>query len=522
MFTCVRAQISVRRRPLPMREVVLDKLLFTHEAAVTGVILAFAAIFAAMALLPTAERSRLRAPAFLLTGYFVLAGLNALASPYLPIGPLRTASIFFLWAAAAHATAMAVLDGLLARKLKLPIPRIFRDILQVALYFLVLFVTARTAGVELSSLLAGSALITAVIGLSLQDTLGNVFAGLSIQAQRPFEVGDFVQLADSNEPLGKVIEINWRATKLLTNDGIEIIVPNGVLAKTSIRNLSKPHPWVRRSIRVHAAYEFSPSHVRETLLKAIVEAPGVRTDMPPSVIIDEFDPDGASYRLRYFADMDEHIHTKDSVVRERIWYAFRRAGIDIPYAQRDVHLYPREVDDKETVRATHVARRQRDLRRVDILDVLSDELLLELAEKVNTRRYAAGERILKQGEEGDQLFIVEHGEVAVVLEPEGGAPIELARLGKGKFFGEMSLMTGARRTASVRATRECAVLVVGKGEFQETLHRAPELAEKISAILAARQAQLATTHTGAPNTANVTSQTTLILGKIRDFFGLRD
>ncbi len=504
-----------------MSEVPVDKVLFTHEAAIVGVILAMVSIVASLALLPANERSRIRVPALLLLAYFIFGGLNSLLAPYMQTGPVRTASVFFLWAAAAHATTMALLDGLLARKLNLPIPRIFRDILQVSVYFVVLLVTARTAGVELSSLLAGSALITAVIGLSLQDTLGNVFAGLSIQAQRPFEVGDFVQLADSVEPLGKVIEINWRATKLLTNDSMEIIVPNGVLAKTSIRNLSKPHNWVRRSIRVHAAYEFSPAHVRETLLKAIVEAPGVRTDMTASVIIDEFDPDGASYRLRYFADVDEHIHAKDSVVRERIWYAFRRAGIDIPYAQRDVHVYPQQVDDKETVRATHVARRQRDLRRVDILDVLSDEALHDLAEKISTRRYAAGERILKQGDEGDQLFIVEHGEVAVGLEPENGPPVELARLGAGKFFGEMSLMTGARRTASVRATRECAVLVVGKSDFQETLHRAPELAEKISAILATRQAQLATTHTGMANPANVTSQTTIILGKIREFFGLR-
>ena len=500
----------------------MDKLLFTHEAAIVGVILTAVSTVAAMALLPRAERSRLRAPVLLLAAYFLFATLTGLAGAYIPTGPLRTASIFFLWAAAAHSTAMAFLDGLLARKLNLPIPRIFRDILQVALYFLVLLVTARTAGVELSSLLAGSALITAVIGLSLQETLGNLFAGLSIQAQRPFEVGDFVQLADSVEPLGKVIEINWRATKLLTNDNIEIIVPNGVLAKTSIRNLSKPTRWVRRSIRVHAPYEFSPAHVRETLLKAIVDAPGVRADMTPSVIIEEFDPDGAAYRLRYFADIDEHIHAKDSVVRERIWYAFRRAGIDIPYAQRDVHLYTREVDDKATVRAAHVSRRLRDLRRVDIFEVLSDEMLQELAEKVNTRRYAQGERIMKQGEEGDQLFIIEHGEVAVVLEPDGGAPVELARLGKGKFFGEMSLMTGARRTATVRATGECAVLAVGKSEFQATLVRAPELAEKISGILAARQAQLATTQTGTHNAANMTSQTTVILGKIREFFGLRN
>ena len=499
----------------------MQKLIFTHDGAIVGICLAIFSILAGFTLLAKDDRRRMRSPIMLLLAYMAFAALAGTLGADESVKPLKIASVFFLWAAAGHAFAIAFLDGLLAHKLQLPLPRIFRDIIQVALYFLVLLATMRAAGVELSSLLAGSALITAVIGLSLQDTLGNVFAGLSIQAQRPFEVNDWVQLADSVEPLGRVVEINWRATKLLTNDQIEIIVPNGTLAKASIRNLSKPMPFVRRSIRVHAAYEFSPAHVRETLLKAVQDAPGVRTDMPPSVIIDEFDPDGASYRLRYFCDVNEHIHGTDSVVRERIWYAFRRAGIDIPYAQRDVHLYQQPMDDKETVRATHVGRRQRDLRRVDIFEVLSDDLLQQLAEKVNTRRYAAGERILKQGEDGDQLFIVEHGEVAVQLEPPGAPVVELARLGKGKFFGEMSLMTGAKRTANVRATRECAVLVVGKNEFQDILHQAPELAEKISAILASRQAQLATTHHGRQAGTADSSQSSAILGKIRAFFGLR-
>lgn len=498
----------------------MQTLLFSHNAALLGVVLAIASIALGLAVLPKNERLRMRTPVLLLGAYLVAAGLASVLDGHVHLTALETASVFFLWSAAGTALLMALLDGVLAQKAGIPIPRIFRDIIQVAFYFLVAMVTMRSSGVEVSSLLAGSALITAVIGLSLQETLGNLFAGLSIQAQRPFEVGDWITLVDSPEPLGRVVEINWRATKVQTNDRIEVIVPNGVLAKAQIRNLSKPLPFVRRGIRVHAAYEFSPAHVRETLLKAVVDAPGVRTDLAPSVIVEEFDPDGASYRLRYFCDVDEHIHSTDSVVRERIWYAFRRAGIDIPYAQRDIHVYQRQVDDKETVRATHVAMRQRELRRVDIFDVLGEELLAQLAEKVSTRRYATGERILRQGDEGDQLFIIEHGEVAVLVESDGAQPVELARLGKGKFFGEMSLMTGAKRAASVRAVRECAVLVVGKAEFQDVLHQAPELAEKISAILATRQAQLAGTHSGATHITQNTSHAAAILGKIRDFFGL--
>ena len=504
-------------------DLLVHELTAGHNAGPIGIALAVAFLLASASLLPPGDRKRLRTPLLLLLGYFAVAGARSL----LPLDdvtrkPLTIISIFLLWGCVGHAGLLLWLDVILGRRLAMPLPRIFRDIIQLIVYAVVVMATMNAAGVEPGSLLAGSALVTAVIGLSLQDTLGNVFAGLSIQAQRPFEVGDFIQLADSPEPLGCVIEINWRATKLVTNDQVEIIVPNGTIAKASIRNLSKPAKVLRRSIQVHAAYAFSPDHVREVLLKAILDAPGILREPKPTVIVREFDPDGAAYVLRYFMEASEHIHVMDSMVRERIWYGFRRAGIDIPYAQRDVHMYQIPVEDQAQTRAMHISRRQHDLRRVDLFDAVSDELLGELAESIHTRRYAPNEIILRRGDEGDQLFIIEHGEVAISIEQDDGQQIEIARLGKGKFFGEMSLMTGAKRTATVKSTRECALLVVGKGDFQSILHKAPEIAERISATLAKRQAQMHQTTTGMQQTAQIQqSQSGIILQKIKDFFSLR-
>src|SRR5690606_81842 len=154
--------------------------------------------------------------------------------------------------------------------------------------------------VEPGSLLATSALLTAVLGLSLQDTLGNMFAGLAIQAERPFELGDWIQYDSTTEHIGEVTEINWRATRLLTLDRVLITVPNGSLAKSSIRNFSRPQPVTRRSTTIWAPYNVSPHRVQRALTQAAQETPGVLAEPPASVITRAFSERGVEYSVRYF------------------------------------------------------------------------------------------------------------------------------------------------------------------------------------------------------------------------------
>src|SRR5690606_13193402 len=151
-------------------------------------------------------------------------------------------------------------------------------------YAAVALVVLRAAGVELGSLLTTSALLTAVIGLSLQDTLGNLFAGLAIQAQQPFEVGDWIQHDPTDqETMGRVVEINWRATRVLTVDNVEVTIPNGALARASIRNFSRPTAEVRRSVTITVAAHVPPNEVHRLFAEAVAGTPGVLSHPAPDV-----------------------------------------------------------------------------------------------------------------------------------------------------------------------------------------------------------------------------------------------
>lgn len=487
----------------------------------SGLVVGVALLVVAAVILPAAQRRRLRTPLLFVVLHVVASVAQRLAPPHVDASrPWFILSLAFLWLAFAQLLPLLLVDGLLGHRMRWQMPKIFRDILQLAVYFGVLLVVLHSVGVEPGSLLTTSALLTAVIGLSLQDTLGNLFAGLAIQAQRPFEVGDYVQLIDSVEPLGRVVEINWRATKVITNDRIEITVPNANLARSSIRNFSRPEPYLRRHIRVQAPYEFAPSHIRSLMLRAVDGTPGVLGEPQPQVIVGDFAADGMVYVLRYFTDDIEGVHPVDGRVRERIWHAFRRAGVAIPYAQRDVHVVHKQAEDTHHARDLKLAKRRRTLRGIELFDVLPDAAIDLLSGLVHSRRYAAGEFILRRGDQGTDAFLVEHGAVAVVVEQGTGQYTEVARLGPGKFFGEMSLLTGATRTATVRAVEDVALLVIDKAAFQQVLQESPELAGRLAEVLAQRNEQLEREQARVSDLAQSPDHTSDILDRLRAFFSI--
>jgi small-conductance mechanosensitive channel len=123
-----------------------------------------------------------------------------------------------------------------------PMPKIFLDVLRWLTFAAALLIVLWEAGINAGELLTGSALITAAFGFALKDTLGNVFAGLAIHAEHPFEIGDWIQYDTNPAHIGRVVEINWRATKVITLDEAYVIIPNGQLAQASIRNFTKPSP----------------------------------------------------------------------------------------------------------------------------------------------------------------------------------------------------------------------------------------------------------------------------------------
>jgi small-conductance mechanosensitive channel/CRP-like cAMP-binding protein len=488
-----------------------------------GVLAALLLVAALNLALPADKRRLARTPLLLIAAHLLVFSIDLLvpasASVDRFLGPLAA---LLLFASLARSLVLLALDVIVARRSAQPFPRIIREIVQGLAYAFALLSALHAAGVEPGSLLTTSALLTAVIGLSLQETLGNMFAGLAIQMQRPFDVGDWIQFDGELRNIGRVVEINWRATKVITLDEVEIIVPNASLAKAPIKNFTKPSAVSRRSIFVNAPYEVPPLEVKRAILEAIGDAPGVVAEPQPSVVTNVFGEYGIEYWVRYYTDQFHRRDAVDSGVRDRVWYALRRARVEIPYPHRTLELH--QVTEETSARKDErqISARERALRCVDIFRVLSAEERRGVAQLSAQRLYAPGEVIVRQGDAGSELYVIERGDVLVSVhraQPKAGESVEVARLGAGKFFGEMALVTGDPRQATVRAMTECELLVVGREAMEPLMKAAPDLAERISAVLAERQAELgeraATLEGKGEREAQVKKD---LLDRIRKFF----
>lgn len=485
--------------------------------------IAFGLLVVLLFTLPPRSRRKLRAPAILF-GLYLLLVLLRFVLPHRPhdkVTWVEVLAVFLLLLVLARGAVLFLAESRVAKRLFPPLPKIFEDILQFILLVAVVLITLRSAGVDTSSLVTTSAILSAVLGFALQDTLGNVFAGLSIQAQRPFEIGDWVEVDGA---VGQVLEISWRAMKVLTLDHVEVIVPNGSLAKGTIRNFTKPTPVSRRNLELSAPYDIAPERVQQVALSALEDVPHALQTPAPSVILSTFGDNAVQYTLRYFTDDFGAAVVTDSLIRYRVWYAFKRAGIGIPFPQRDVHLFEVSAESRAAEDSLRMAERQAALAYVPFFDALPPDAIAELAKRTARRLYASGETIIRQGDDGDELFVVLRGNVAVVLESgkTDASLVEVARLGHGKFFGEMSLMTGEKRAATVRALRETQLLVVGHDAFESVLEAHPELAERMSVMLAERQLELDERQAvmTAKNKEALAERSSQILSKIRAFFDI--
>lgn len=473
-------------------------------------------------LLPKGERGRSRIAAIYLALSLVFGALSWIVDPRATVHRVFLfLYYFFVLASSGRSIVLLAVDVVGARRIHRAPPRIFRDLTQAVVYVIVLMLTLRGIGVEPGSLLTTSALLTAVIGLSLQDTLGNLVSGLALQMQRPFEVGDWIQFENDERTIGQVTEVNWRATTLLTNDLVEVIVPNGVLARASIRNYTQPSTVSRRSIEVSCAYGVAPKRVHEAILAALPGTPGVLADPAPWIQTRRFGDSGIEYVVWFFINDFATRPRIDGAVRDRVWYALQRAGIEIPFPIRTVHMHHMSEEKEKRDQERELERRDKVLRFVDFLNVLSPETHRALAAKTTKRMYAPGELVVRQGDASSELFIIDQGEVVVEVTAENAKTRVVAKLGPGKFFGEMALMTGEPRAATVRAQTECELLVVDHEAFHETLATAPEVVEKISDLLAMRQAELEAVTSQRPSIHELpTDRSRRLISQIKTFFKL--
>ncbi|HEX6164247.1 MAG TPA: mechanosensitive ion channel family protein [Vicinamibacterales bacterium] len=353
-------------------------------------------------------------------------------------------------------------------------PAIVQDFTVIVLFGIIGTVLLR------EQLLTTSAVGAVVVGFALQDTLGNLFAGLAIQIEKPFRVGQWVQFGDRE---GQVQEITWRATKLRTKSGQFLIVPNSVISKEPVLNHSEPTIPTRIDVEIGASYSAPPNDVKRAMMEAMANSPLVMKAPEPQVVIKDFGDSAIIYLAQFWIEDYAVDRTARDQVRSNLWYTFRRHNIEIPFP-----IQVQYERDEEPVRTDrHIAAAAEHLGAVDLFKPLTADARNALSSASREHLFAGGEAIVRQNADGDSMFVILSGQARVVLEPSGQ---EVAVIPAGGFFGEMSMLTGDKRTATVKAVGDTTVLEISAKDFRELAVANPGLLDHVSTIVATRRTGL--------------------------------
>jgi small-conductance mechanosensitive channel len=366
--------------------------------------------------------------------------------------------------------------------------------------------------INLGALFTTSAIFGVIIGLALQDTLGNFFAGISLHADRPFQVGDVIVVGPQKHT-GVVEGITWRAIKIRTFQNHVVLVSNSNAAREAIEVCPREN-LNARLVYFSTIYSDSPAKTIHVVRESVRDADNVSEKITPIVRIRNLGESAIEWEVKYWLEDYARYNDTDALVRQRIWYALRRSGLTFAFPTRTLQL-ERKSTARPVTPEDQIADR---LSAVDIFSPLSNEELRQLATATMGHVFAPGETLIRSGDEGSSMFVVHSGRVAVQV-PERGGARTVAVLTEGNFFGEMALFTGEPRTANIVALEETEVLEIGHAAMKHLFETNPNLAESISWTIAERQAQLAAGSQEAAQTS--IAESVGLLNSIRRFFGLR-
>ena len=389
-------------------------------------------------------------------------------------------------------------------------PSLMRDLFSLVctVSALALILWLHFPNLSFGALLSGSALLGVILGLALQDTLGNLFSGISLHADKPFQVGDVITVGKFT---GVVMAITWRAVKIKTFQNHIVLVSNSIVAKESIEVCPRDNQNAR-IVFFSAAYNDSPVKVIHAVREAIRECENVLRYMTPIVRIRNLGESSVDYEVKYWLSDYARYNDTDALVRQRIWYAFQRNKLTFAFPTRTIFMEHYGLRDGDHDAETLAER----LSAVDIFAPLNSDELSALALDAKGHVFAPGELIIRAGDNGSSMFVVHRGSVDVRVD-SNGTQRTIKRLSEGDFFGEMALFTGEPRTASVFAAEETEVLEIGHDAMKNLFATNPELVESLSHTIQERRAGLAA---NASATVSEDDTPAGLLSKIKRFFRL--
>lgn len=364
--------------------------------------------------------------------------------------------------------------------------RVPKLLIDLARLFLILlgsaFVLATVWNADLAGLVTALGVSSIVIGLALQDTLGSVMSGIALLFERPFSVGDWLE---AGGVVGEVIDINWRAVRLLTLEREMVIIPHKLISSEVIRNFTKPTPIHAERIQIGFSYNDPPNLVRQVLRSTAQETKGVLLDPAPDVFTLGYADFAVTYEVKFFVrDYADIEHIRDRFMT-RIWYAAKRNNLSIPFPIRTVYHFNGPASQQKGM----AKKFSESLQAIpSYVPISREEGSAETATSgISLQHFAAGERVIRQGQLDTELYIIVAGQAVMSSRLESGEDLDLLPLKSGEFFGEMSLFSGEPSAVTIAASNDLEVMKISAKVVNQMIDRQPSFAREIGQILEIRR-----------------------------------
>jgi small-conductance mechanosensitive channel len=390
------------------------------------------------------------------------------------------------WICVLHAS-LSLLNAIIFEQAKADtwrarVPKLLIDLFRLFLVLLgTAIVLATVWNADLAGLVTALGVSSIVIGLALQDTLGSVMSGIALLFERPFSVGDWLKVGDIQ---GQVIDINWRAVRLITFEREMVIIPHKLIGNEIIRNFSQPQPIHAERIRVGFSYKSPPNLVKHVLHSTALETQGILKHPDPQVFTISYDDSAITYEVKFFIDDYSELEEIRDRFMSRVWYAAQRSGLAIPFPIRTVYNFHGPTSQAEGTSKKFTESLQ-SLPSFVPLDKSVDPDISNSG--ICLQHFGSGETVIKQGTENNALYILVSGSAAIAVQDITGVTHEILTVKTGEFFGEMTLFSGEPSPIAVTAAEDLEVMMISAEAVNQMIDRQPNFAREISQILETRR-----------------------------------
>lgn len=366
-----------------------------------------------------------------------------------------------------------------------PIPRLVLAMPRIGVVLALAWILlAGVWAVDLSAALTALGVTSLVVSFALQDTLSGLASGFTLLADQPFQPGDWVAVEELE---GRVVDINWRSTRLQTRDGDLVVVPNGKLAGATITNYDEPARAHRIVVSLQVAYSNPPTAAKEMLLDAARSTPGVLAEPAPQVMVVQIDDPLMGYDVHLWVDDYAIVPQVKSDFGSLVWYHSHRHGVPLPSPAQDLYLHDAAQLAADSV-VTPAQRRERILRS-ELLASLDDDQLDRLASDSVLAKFARDEVVVVEGTTTG-LHVLADGTTRLLWRSDGHDDVEVAHLGPGDVFGIMGRTRDEAGRAVVVAVDDCEVVAISPQASSQVASTTPMLSQAIEQLAGDRRRRI--------------------------------